>query len=133
MMFTMRTRALRIAVLVWMAWWCAAFVPAHQRGGIPIEGDPATAGGARGACAERCAADAASPLAPDAPDRPDAPEPVPGQDCGVCHVVAKLDLPQPFHVDLSPLATTEAADVLASSLCPLAPIVQYHGRAPPVV
>ena len=121
----MRSRALRIAVLAWMTWWFVGFLPAHQRGIIRADDAPPTLGMAQIAPQSPCGACITS-------DDPDAPVERPVQNCGVCMIAAKLDLPQPFYIHLTPFDRVQPG--VAHATPPLASReahAHFLGRAPP--
>lgn len=119
-------------MLAWMAFWFAGFLPAHQRGLIRM--DPPTASASAGSTLL-----AASPCGKACGMRPQSGEDGEGdgdpvRNCGICHLVAKLDVPQPFIIHLAPLASPDPP--IAAVEAPLASRLadpQFLGRAPPII
>ena len=114
-------------MLIWMAWWFVGFLPAHQRGMIRADQSQPPLAASQlipaSPCGEACGMD-------PGPTDPQQPDPV--APCGICQIVAKLDVPRPFVVHLTPLAQAEpAAPPAARALCSRDAHPHYLGRAPP--
>ena len=119
----MRSRALRILVLVWIGWWFAVYVPGHQRGAIRVDVAAGNAVSAPVPCGS-CVSPEGKPASP-------ADDPV--RDCGVCYLVAKLDTPQTPTFSLPPLTPTlSSPDRALVGLLSREAASIFFGRAPPL-
>lgn len=90
----MRSRALRIAILLFQALWLNVIVPGHQRGVVRLPGED---------CPEcREVATAQPACCEDEPreKHPAKPQRDPALHCAICYFAARLS-PAPF-VDLTP-------------------------------
>jgi hypothetical protein len=122
----LRSRSLRVAVLLFQAVWLNAVVPGHQRGAVALPGETCAA---CHASAESCCPD----MAEGPPARPESPAPNdPASHCAICHFAAALFAAPP--IDLSP-----PAHKFLKTIDPLPPegtaviafCASYYGRAPP--
>jgi hypothetical protein len=118
----MTTRAARILVLVYAAWWLGVFMPGHLRGQVKVVGENEPT-----ACH-------ACPMSsgPDTSKTSDEP----GESsahCAVCVILARMNPPAAVEMDVPDLGELD-------ELVPLAVIAQLHvsprlavlhGRAPP--
>jgi hypothetical protein len=118
----MRRRGLRIAILVFVTLWFGVLVPIHTRGQIPIPGDCSAQSDWRQCCARTHRGDSHSRL----PVRPHA--------CGVCYVIATLDLPPELILYVPPPSPSEPVDRVAPVIhVSIAARTTCLERAPPAV
>jgi hypothetical protein len=127
----MRSRALRIAILVFEALWLNVVVPGHTRGSVALPGE-------RCPSCERCAADPISPCCDMPEGQPVASHPhsVPHRDparhCAICYFAARLSLPVVFDFTHPPLGLLgAAAPQPAGHIVSIPFVATYDGRAPP--
>ena len=124
----MRSRAARVAILLFQALWLNVVLPGHQRGVVALPGSECP--NCRLALATACHSGCATTPA-------DSNRSVPGDPashCAICQFAAMLSLPPV--IDLSPpvhhfleLRTIPVAECLVSLPFP----ATYDGRAPPVL
>ena len=114
----MRSRALRILLLVFEALWLNVLVPGHRRGVVPLPG-------------ERCVA--CEPANRRCPADRGPSKPVdPAAHCAICYFAARLSPPPA--VDLAPprpqmLCAAEPTPPHVRAAIPFLPT--YDGRGPP--
>ena len=121
----MRSRYLRIAVLIFQALWFGVLVPGHRRGVIALPGEQSFAALSQ----ERscCAVDGSEHRhSPQIPCRD------PAQHCAICHLAMRLSTPPEIDIVLPPCGLAEVRrlssfDAPASILT----VPTYDGRAPP--
>ena|SRR5437763_1659197 len=124
----MRSRYLRIAVLIFQALWFGVLVPGHRRGVIALAGEESVAALAQ----ERscCRVDASKGgQAPQIPCNRD-----PAQHCAICHLAVRLSTPPAIDIVLPPcgLAETLAFNKFEAPASILT-VPTYDGRAPPAI
>ncbi|MDH3583217.1 MAG: hypothetical protein OER86_03290 [Phycisphaerae bacterium] len=123
----MRSPRLRLAVLLWLGWWFGWMVPAHQRGFVTLDPQPA---GDRSHATKACCA----PVSPASDQDPASKFPDPASRCALCFLVATLDVPPPVTwfqppVDLLTTLTWTGPTDLILALTPST----RRGRAPPAL
>jgi hypothetical protein len=123
----LRSRALRLAVLLFQAAWLNAIVPGHRRGAVALPGE------ACAACQVAHGNDCCPGMPDDAPARPAIPvSKDPAAHCAICYFAAMLSTPPA--VDPSPpvhrLLEIQNAP-LAREWPSISSIPSYDGRAPP--
>lgn len=97
--FIVRSRRLRISLLLFLLLWFGVVIPLHPRGVIRLAG----------ACSEGGRACCRQSKGPDH-DR----KPLNGSgDCAICYFVATLDLPPAITIDLPKLGLLEIIDAPA--------------------
>jgi hypothetical protein len=131
----MRSRALRLAVLVFQALWLNVIVPGHRRGIVQMPGavsDPSgqnTSNSSTGG--ETCPFCVGSPTQ-KTPGNPNAP--APAANCAICFFAAHLSVPPV--IDFAPplLCLARVVPATAPMAAPFTRIpLVLHDRAPPVV
>lgn len=130
MLSILRSRTLRLAVLLFQAAWLNIVVPGHKRGIVKLPGETCPACQSQPTAeAEACCPD----MAPAAPAHPEAPPSGdPASHCAICQFAVALFIPPAIDLTPPPLELVEEAEPLVverpSAVCFRAP---YHGRAPP--
>jgi hypothetical protein len=124
----LRSRALRVAILLLQAVWINAIVPGHRRGEVALPGETCAAyqPHASSCCAEMAEIPPARHKAPRSGD--------PASHCAICHFAAALATPPAITLSPPPLTFLESIEPLvverATAVLFVAP---YDGRAPPDV
>lgn len=125
----LRSRVLRLGLLVFQAVWFNIIVPGHQRGAVALPGETCSACQAN---ADACCPDMAEPP-PAHPKAPAAPEGDPASHCAICHFAAALSTPPAIESSPPPL---ELLDLIEPNVVERSAAVSfsapYYGRAPPV-
>ncbi len=101
----MRSRALRIAILLFQAMWLNVIVPGHTRGVVALPGEQCSNCQSALALirAPFCCA-ARQGVGRETPHRSVPPSRDPAQHCAICHFAARLSLPIAVDLTLPPLA-----------------------------
>jgi hypothetical protein len=123
----LRSRALRLSVLLFQAVWLNAVVPGHRRGAVRLPGESCAACGVAqhdACCPEMAGQPPARPAVPVSKD--------PAAHCAICYFAAMLSTPPA--IDCSPpahrlLEIHKPPVALERPSLPL--IASYDGRAPP--
>jgi hypothetical protein len=116
------SRALRIALLLYLFLWFGIIVPGHRRGVVTLEGKPDDK---QAAC--DCCCDCHPSQAPASSKTPPKPT-----HCAICDFAAHLSLPPVFDFSLAPLGmltrlpTPPAEDRFARVV-----VTPYDDRGPP--
>jgi len=115
----MRSRALRISLLMLLTVWFGVVVPLHPRGIIKL---PGACEGGRACCQGSKSS------------RHDESLPKPtSSDCAICYFVAALDLPPAIGMELPKLGLVEEAIATPQQVTPvIAQVDPISERGPPV-
>jgi hypothetical protein len=122
----MRSRVLRIAILLFEALWLNVIVPGHRRGVVALPGERCSTCATQVVVAKACCANKAHPAkAPDGRD--------PAEHCAICYFAARLSAPVVIDFTLPPLALIGFAEPRQAEEAPAIHFfATYDGRAPPV-
>ncbi|HEV7302136.1 MAG TPA: hypothetical protein VGN72_22555 [Tepidisphaeraceae bacterium] len=123
----MRSRGLRIFILLYVSVWFGAIVPGHTRGIVKMPGSGGGGGDAPGRVSSDAGCCATHAPADDQKQSPVKPA------CAVCYFAAALMVAPPATFDFAQLGLVGslAPPVIDRIVCP--PAHQpYSGRAPPV-
>jgi hypothetical protein len=122
----MRSRTLRIAILIFQALWLGVLVPGHRRGVVALPGEQnfAAFSSERSCCAVDGSEHRHLPQVPCSRD--------PAKHCAICHLAMRLSTPPAIDIVLPPCGLAEVRplssfDAPASILT----LPTYDGRAPP--
>lgn len=129
----LRSRTLRVAILLLQAVWFNVIVPGHRRGEVALPGE------ACAACHPQAVA-CCPEMADSAPDKPKAPAsgaPAsgdPASHCAICHFAAALSTPPAMEFSPPPLTFLESIDLpVVERAAAVLFVAPYDGRGPPAV
>jgi hypothetical protein len=101
----MRRRGLRIAMLLFVTLWFGVLVPVHTRGQMPLPGDCSSQVVGRECCTPGHRHESKSNL------------PAWPRVCGVCYIIATLDLPPDLILYVPNPSASEPAEVADPVVC----------------
>src|SRR6478609_1433821 len=106
----MRSRALRIAILLFQALWFGVLVPGHRRGMIALPGEQnfSELSQARSCCRVEKSKSKGAPQIPCSRD--------PAQHCAICHLAMRLSTPPVIDIILPPCGLAEVLTPSSSDL-----------------
>jgi hypothetical protein len=126
LLLLMRSRSLRIIVLIFQTLWLGVLVPGHRRGVIALPGEASVTALSQ----ERSCCPVDESKGKHAPQTPCSRDPA--EHCAICHMALRLSVPPTIDIVLPPCGLAETL-VLARCDAPISisTVPTYDGRAPP--
>lgn len=124
----LRSRGLRVAILLLQAVWFNAIVPGHQRGMVALPGETCAA------CQPDTDACCPEMAAPKPPQRKAPASGDPASHCAICHFAAALSTPPAIEFSPPPLTFLQSIEpAVVERAAAVLFTTPYDGRAPPAV